>query len=65
MSGPVYNPAADKQVVDWRLECFTRLGFSQLEASALAVRRDVDHHYVERYFIRRGCPPRLAMEVLL
>jgi hypothetical protein len=61
----LYSPSGDEKIVDWRLLCFLRLGFSQLDASALAVRRDVDRHFVEHRLIRRGCPPRLAMEVLL
>lgn len=47
---PTYNVAEerDARIIEWRTRCFKGLGFTELNAAALAVRRDVDRARVER-----------------
>ena len=42
-----YDVKRDVKIVEWRAKCFREYGFTQLEADALAVRRDVDRELVE------------------
>lgn len=46
---PTYSPedGRDAQLVDWRILCFQGLGFTELNAVALAMRRDIDRARVE------------------
>lgn len=48
MDARLYDPVVDTNLVAWRLDSFERLGFDALEASALAVRRDIDREHVQR-----------------
>lgn len=63
---PLYDitDPEEGRVVAWRMECFERAGFAQLEASALALRRDVDRAVVER-MVEDGAPPELIAEIVL
>jgi len=63
---PMFNMAdvAQAKIVRWRERQLTGVGFALLPARVLAVRRDVDLHAVVD-MVNRGCPPHVAMEVVL
>lgn len=44
----LYDPEADKKIVDWRATCFIGYGLDELHANALALRRDIDREDVRR-----------------
>lgn len=65
-------PAADVKTVEteierierWRMEELERGGYDVEQAAKLAARHDVDlHRAVE--LLHAGCPPELALEILL
>ena len=51
----------DRRVHDWRVTRLTRLGIPWSLAQAAA--GHVDWHQVAR-LVRRGCPPRLALQIV-
>jgi hypothetical protein len=51
----------DRRVHDWRVTRLTRLGIPWSLAQAAA--DHVDWHQVAR-LVRRGCPPRLALQIV-
>jgi muramoyltetrapeptide carboxypeptidase LdcA involved in peptidoglycan recycling len=54
----------DEEVVAWRVEQLLRAGSDQSCALILARRGGVDlHHAVD--LLERGCPPKVALEILL
>jgi hypothetical protein len=55
----------EKQRIErWRADELVRAGFEPAAASLLASRADVDlHDAIE--LVRRGCPPELALDILL
>ena len=54
----------EDEVVAWRREQLRRAGCRRFEAEVLARERQVDlHEAVE--LLERGCPPRIALEILL
>lgn len=55
---------SDKEVVAWRKEQLVRAGSDPSSALILAKRSHVDlHEAIE--LLERGCPPPLALEILL
>ena len=61
-SDPALAPAED-EVVLWRYEQFRELGFSDPDATQLAISRaDLGQ---ARYVLGSGCPPKLALQILL
>ena len=54
--------AAD--VLEWRFSQLTRSGFAARDAIRLATRLDVDLHRAADLLVR-GCPPDLALRILL
>ena len=52
------------EVVKWRFSQLTRSGFPPEEAITLATRVDVDLHQAAD-LVARGCPPSLALRILL
>ena len=46
---PLYNldDPSQRAVVEWKLDCFERLGFAPTAATALALRRDIEREKVE------------------
>jgi hypothetical protein len=54
----------DEEVVCWRTEQLVRAGFSRLDAVILAKRSHVDLHKAVE-LLERGCPPPIAVEILL
>lgn len=65
-------PAADVRSVDteiqrierWRLQALERAGYDAEGAAKLAGRHDVDLHGAID-LVERGCPPELALQILL
>lgn len=54
----------DELVLDWRLEQLVRAGYDDRTASELAFRNDVDLHLATD-LLRMGCPPEIALNILL
>jgi len=53
-----------ERVERWRADELARAGFNPDQASRLAARPDIDlHRAVE--LVERGCPPELAVQILL
>jgi hypothetical protein len=51
-------------VEQWRLQALGRAGYDDEAAAVLAASHDVDlHHAVD--LLERGCPPDLALQILL
>ena len=48
----------------WRAEALERAGYPHEAAAELAARVDIDLHRAED-LVRRGCPPDLALRILL
>lgn len=63
---PVYNVDEPKEaeIVGWRAECFEALGFAQVVAVSLAVRRDVDREFVKGLIEKGATPVQVAGIVL-
>ena len=51
-------------VLRWRFSQLARSGYGLADAITLAMRSDVDLHRATD-LLARGCPPRLALEILL
>jgi hypothetical protein len=54
----------EDQVVAWRRDQLRRAGCRRFEAEVLARERQVDLHAAVE-LLERGCPPKLALEILL
>ena len=52
------------EVIRWRLSQLTSSGYPLEQAVALATRLDVDLHQASD-LVSRGCPPELALRILL
>jgi len=62
-SEPILSRADDDEVFRWRLEQFRQLGLSDLQAAELAASgADLGQ---ARYLLGSGCPPQLALQILL
>jgi hypothetical protein len=55
---------ATVQVLRWRFQQLSAAGFGVGEASTLAAHRGVDLH-TALDLVQRGCPPELALQILL
>ena len=55
---------SDEEVVAWRLDQLMRAGSDQSSALILAKRSTVDLHEAVD-LVTHGCPPKLALEILL
>jgi hypothetical protein len=53
-----------KAVVAWRYEQLRRIGYERREARLMSRRSDVDLHLAID-LLRNGCPPELALAILL
>ena len=51
-------------ILAWRREQLARVGYSDWDAETLATHTDVDLHLAVR-LVARGCPPELALQILL
>ena len=53
-----------ERIEQWRAEELERAGYGVRDAARLAGRHDVDLHLAVDLLVR-GCPPQLALEILL
>ena len=53
-----------ERVESWRLEELTRAGYPVEAASKIAARHDVDLHQAID-LLKQGCPPEVAVQILL
>ena len=54
----------NQRVERWRAEALEKVGYDPISAQELAARADIDlHRAIE--LIEHGCPPALALEILL
>ena len=53
-----------ERIERWRVDELERAGFEPRAAGRLAVRHDVDLHTATD-LLERGCPPELALKILL
>jgi hypothetical protein len=53
-----------ERIERWRAEELERAGYQPRAAGRLAVRHDVDLHLATD-LLKRGCPPELALRILL
>jgi len=58
------DPTEVERIERWRAEELERAGFEPRAAGRLAVRHDVDLHSAIDLLLR-GCPPDLALKILL
>jgi len=58
------SDAEQRKIVGWKVDCFERLGFGVVEASAMAVRRDIERERVES-MVRKGASLELILEIVL
>ena len=56
--------ATDDEVVAWRCEQLVRAGCRRFEAEVLARESHVDLHHAVA-LLERGCPSRVALDILL
>jgi hypothetical protein len=55
---------AEEQILDWRFEQLLCVGYGRRQARVLSQRFEVDLHGAVD-LVRRGCPPELALKILL
>ena len=53
-----------ERIERWRADELIRVGYDANQAMSLAVRHDVDLHLAAE-LLERGCPPDLALQILL
>ena len=53
-----------ERIEAWRAQELRRAGYDRGAATAVASRHDVDLHFAVD-LVRRGCPPDLALKILL
>ena len=54
----------EERIIRWRLEALTRAGYDWPASMMIAVRPDIDLHLASD-LLRRGCPPDVALQILL
>ena len=60
----VLEDTEQQQIELWRVEELQRAGYGERAAERLAARTDIDLHLAVR-LLARGCPPDLALRILL
>jgi hypothetical protein len=60
----VLEDTEQQQIELWRVEELQRAGYGERAAERLAARGDIDLHVAVR-LLARGCPPDLALRILL
>jgi hypothetical protein len=58
------NETEQERIERWRAETLERAGFAVDDAAELASRHDVDLHTAIG-LIEKGCPPEIALRILL
>ena len=65
MTAAEVQDRTEQSVVEaWRLEELLRAGYPESAATALAARSDVDLHSAVS-LLQRGCPPEIAVAILI
>jgi len=65
MSAVLQLPETElERIEQWRSEELERAGFEPRAAAQIAGRHDIDLHHATD-LVRNGCPPELALEILL
>ncbi len=54
----------EERIIRWRIEALTRAGYDWPASMMIAVRSDIDLHFASN-LLRRGCPPDVALQILL
>ena len=62
--GPELAKVMVTEFARWRAEALEKVGYDPSSAAALAVRHDVDLHRAIQ-LVERGCPPDMALRILL
>ncbi len=60
----VYEETEEQRIERWRSDELERAGYDPRSAAELARRHDVDLHWAVD-LLKRGCPPDLALKILL
>ena len=60
----VYQETEQERIERWRLEELERAGYDSEAAAAVAARQDIDLHQAVD-LVRGGCPPEIALAILL
>ena len=60
----IYVETEGERIHRWRSEELERAGYDESQAAELAVRADVDLHLAVE-LLERGCPPPIALRILL
>ena len=63
-TAPLQEETEIERIEQWRAQELERAGYGPVDAHQLAVRHDVDLHRATG-MIGRGCPPELALQILL
>ena len=61
---PLYPETELERIEQWRAEELERAGYTPRDAERLAARHDVDLHLAVE-LLGRGCPPDVAIRILL
>lgn len=59
-----FTDTENDKVERWRAEALERAGYDPSTAALLAIRADVDLHHATE-LVEHGCPPELALRILL
>ena len=60
----LYDQSELERIEHWRAEALERAGYEPSAAATLAMRHDVDLHAALN-LVEQGCPPDLALRILL
>jgi hypothetical protein len=60
----LFDETEEQRIERWRCDELERAGYDRGSAAELARRSDVDLH-VAVGLLKQGCPPKLALEILL
>jgi hypothetical protein len=60
----ILEETEEERIRSWRRGELMRAGYARSEASRIARRHDVDLHQAVR-LLEQGCPPELALRILL
>ena len=52
-------------VTNWRFDALIEVGYTNLEAAAIAVKREIDLHFAVEMVTMKGCKPSVAASILL
>jgi hypothetical protein len=60
----IYREPEIERIERWRADELARAGYDRDAAEALAARHDIDLHWAAE-LLQRGCPPEIALRILL